>query len=63
MKNLDKHPLYAYILENKIPKLLEKPPNIKEYKDKGDPYEHVQLMMNVWTISMLMIHQSVIHLH
>lgn len=38
------HPLYAHIIDNEIPKVLEKPLKLNEYNGKRDPNEHMQLV-------------------
>lgn len=42
--NLQKHPLYAHILDTQIPKSLQKPQKLKEYDGKRDPNDHQQLV-------------------
>lgn len=42
--NLLKHSLRTCISDNRIPKSMEKPPNMGEYKGNGYPDENVQLV-------------------
>lgn len=41
-----KSPFYVRILNNTIPRCLEKPPNLHSYNGVRDPYEHVEHVDN-----------------